>query len=222
MFSRNPERSPVPGTTPVPNTDPAPVRPGSPAAPVPPAAPPQAGGMAIVTGVRDVAPAPGPALQAAVAAGTVIARTDRIEGTIRASEAIRVLGSVEGRIEAAMLVVEEGARIQAEIVVDEAVVAGEIIGTVTCRQRLEVRPTGRITGQVETVRLMLHEGAAVDGEMRMLRTEAGEPAPARPSVPPPAAPAAREGGVRTGATRAVRTESRGEGPGGLLPLEDAR
>ena len=32
MFSRNPERSPVPGTTPVPTTEPAPARPGSPAA----------------------------------------------------------------------------------------------------------------------------------------------------------------------------------------------
>jgi len=218
MFSRNPERSPVPGTTPVPATEPAAGRP-TPAAPPaverpsgPPPRPEPTGGVAIVTGVRDVASTPGPALQAALAAGTVIARTDRFEGTIKATEAIRILGSVEGRIEAATLVVEEGAKVKAEIVVDEAVVAGEVTGTLTCRNRLEVRPSGRITGQVETVRLMLHEGASVDGEMRMMRAgdrSADDPVPA----PPPAPPNPREGGVRRAPARAERPDP------GLLGLE---
>jgi cytoskeletal protein CcmA (bactofilin family) len=129
--------------------------------PVPP-------GSAPVPGARDVSQPqmpPPPVLTDA----TVIARADRVEGTLRVADVVRVLGSVEGRIEAATLVVEEGARVNADVVADEVVIAGEYHGKLICRQRLEVRASGRVSGLVETFRLMLHEGAAVDGEVKMLK-----------------------------------------------------
>jgi cytoskeletal protein CcmA (bactofilin family) len=150
-------------------------------------------GTAPVPGVRDVSPPPQPYNPQAHAEITVVARTDQVEGTLRVADLLRVLGSVEGRIETTTLIVEEGARVAADVVADEVVIAGEYNGTLTCRQRLEVRPTGRVAGTIETFRLMLHEGAAVDGEMKMLK----QPGLAE-------AEAIRAGGVRGAADPGLR------------------
>ena len=93
-----------------------------------------------------------------------------------------VFGSVKGRIEAVQSRIEDGASVDAEVIVDEAIVAGEFTGNLTCRERLEARPSGRISGRVETFKLMLHEGASVEGEMHMLSESAV--IPPRPSVAP--------------------------------------
>lgn len=228
MFSRNPERSPVPGTTPVPDRTPVAPQPPSPA---PSPFPPGASGVpverperasTVVTGVRDVATTPSPTLARAVDAGTTIARTDRIEGTIRTTEALRIMGTVEGRIEAGILMVDEGARVKAEIVADEAIIAGEVNGVLTVSGRLEVRATGRVSGQIEAVRLMLHEGGAVDGELRMMRQGDGSPMPARPTAPAPRreAPAApkAEAASREPSGRAATRQNAAGGPPALAPL----
>jgi len=78
------------------------------------------------------------------------------------------MGSVKGRIEAVQVRIEDGASVDADVIVDEAIIAGEFTGNLTCRDRLEARASGRINGRVETFKLMLHEGASVEGEMHML------------------------------------------------------
>lgn len=106
---------------------------------------------------------------------SVIASDDHLEGTFTSRGTVRVEGSVNGRIEAVRVRIQEGARVEADVVVDEAIVAGEFTGKLICRQRLEARPTGRISGQVETFKLMLHEGASVEGEMHMLPDPSAAP-----------------------------------------------
>jgi cytoskeletal protein CcmA (bactofilin family) len=121
-------------------------------------------------------PVPGPApvpTPAAVHAGpgpddSVIARDDHFEGTFTSRGTVVVIGSVKGRVEAVRVRIEDGARVDADVIVDEAIVAGEFTGNLTCRERLEAHASGRINGRVETYRLMLHEGASVEGEMHML------------------------------------------------------
>ena len=104
---------------------------------------------------------------------SVIARDDHFEGTFTSRGTVRVLGSVKGRIEAVRVRIEDGAHVDADVIVDEAIIAGEFTGNLTCRERLEARASGKISGHVETHKLMLHEGASVEGEMHML----SEPAP---------------------------------------------
>ena len=99
---------------------------------------------------------------------SVVASDDHVEGTFTSRGTVIVMGSLKGRVEAVRLRIEPGASVDAEVIVDEAIVAGEFTGTLTCRERLEARPTGRISGRVETFKLMLHEGASVEGEMHML------------------------------------------------------
>ena len=98
----------------------------------------------------------------------MIARDDHFEGTFTSRGTVVVIGSVKGRIEAVRVRIEDGARVDADVIVDEAIVAGEFTGNLTCRERLEAHASGRINGRVETYRLMLHEGASVEGEMHML------------------------------------------------------
>jgi cytoskeletal protein CcmA (bactofilin family) len=108
---------------------------------------------------------------------SVIARDDHLEGTFTSRGTVVVMGSVKGRIEAVQLRIEDGASVDADVIVDEAIIAGEFTGNLTCRGRLEARASGRINGRVETFKLMLHEGASVEGEMHML-TEAPKDASA--------------------------------------------
>lgn len=163
--------------------------------------------------------APEPTTEAApVEAGpgpddSVIARDDHLEGTFTSRGTVVVMGSVKGRIEAVRVRIEDGATVDADVIVDEAIIAGEFTGNLTCRERLEARASGRINGRVETFKLMLHEGASVEGEMHML-TEApkdaaetirgsaplrgdtsrasgpDEPRPATPAAPAAATPSA--------------------------------
>jgi cytoskeletal protein CcmA (bactofilin family) len=99
---------------------------------------------------------------------SVIAADDHLEGTFTSRGTVVVMGSVKGRIEAVQIRIEDGASVDADVIVDEAIIAGAFTGNLTCRERLEARASGRINGRVETFRLMLHEGASVEGEMHML------------------------------------------------------
>lgn len=152
---------------------------------------------------------------------SVVARDDHFEGTFTSRGTVRVMGSVKGRIEAVRVRIDDGAHVDADVIVDEAIIAGEFTGNLTCRQRLEARASGRISGHVETHKLMLHEGASVEGEMHMLTEspkDASETirgsAPLRgesrergaSTKPEPAAPAPRSAGSKVALAAATAPE----------------
>lgn len=137
------------------------------------------------TGMRDVVPVPVASDSPLSAPGhmdeSVIGRDDKFEGTLRTQRSVRILGQLQGHIEAAKSVyVEEGAKVDADLTADEAIISGLYSGKLVCRQRLEIRSTGVTKGEIETVRLMLHEGGFIDGELHMQRPERA-PAAARDS-----------------------------------------
>lgn len=91
-----------------------------------------------------------------------------IDGTIRTDHDLRVEGSVSGRIQCdGVLLVAEGALVDAEIDAASIVVAGEMSGTVRCRGRLEIQATGIVRGDVRTGALVIHEGARYEGQIAM-------------------------------------------------------
>ncbi|MEO7117903.1 MAG: polymer-forming cytoskeletal protein [Candidatus Limnocylindrales bacterium] len=109
---------------------------------------------------------------------SVVAADDRIEGKLKTSRGVRILGTIDGSIESASHVhIEQSAKVTADVTAEEVIIAGQYSGKLICRQRLEVMPTGRVSGTIETVKLMLHEGGYVDGELHMQKsTEAAEAA----------------------------------------------
>lgn len=108
---------------------------------------------------------------------TVIAREDRIDGTVRGHRAVQVLGQVKGKIEAPTVTIEEGAKVTGDITAEEVIVGGEYSGKLTISKRLEVRPSGRLSGRIETLKMLLHEGGIIDGELHMIKA-ADEATPA--------------------------------------------
>lgn len=168
---------------------------------------------------------------------SVIARDDHLEGTFTSRGTVVVMGSVKGRIEAVQVRIEDGATVDADVIVDEAIIAGQFTGNLTCRERLEARASGRISGRVETFKLMLHEGASVEGEMHML-TEAPKDAsetirgsaPLRGETdkadadkpePRPAAPAAATPPTATPSPSAVSSSTTGSSGTAGAPSEPA-
>ena len=130
---------------------------------------------------------------------TVVAREDRIDGTVRGHRAVRVLGQVKGKIEAPTVTIEEGAKVTADVTADEVIVAGEYSGKMTCSKRLEVRPSGRLSGRIETLKMLLHEGGVIDGELHMIKAAEEETPAARTGAsvragPPPSRASARLSG----------------------------
>lgn len=153
-------------------------------------------------GVRDVSVPPPPTTQAPTVASmptelTLIGRADRLEGTLKVTDTLRIQGTLEGSVEATTVHIDEGAKVRADITADEVVIAGDYSGKLICRQRLEIRATGQVVGHVQTFRLMLHEGGSIDGELKMLK----QPAPGEAeSGRGPSGRSSREPGPRSNAS----------------------
>jgi cytoskeletal protein CcmA (bactofilin family) len=123
-----------------------------------------------MSNVRELSAAPPPPPTPTVPQDTtVVARGDRLEGTLKVNQTLRIAGTLEGKVEATTVYLEEGSNVKADITADEVVIGGEYQGKLVCRQRLEMRATGQVTGTIETLRLMLHEGASIDGELHMVK-----------------------------------------------------
>jgi cytoskeletal protein CcmA (bactofilin family) len=91
-----------------------------------------------------------------------------VEGTLRTDHDLRVEGSASGTIQCdGVLIVAEGALVDAEIDAASIVVAGEMSGKIRCRGRLEIRSTGIVRGDVQTGALVIHEGARYEGQIAM-------------------------------------------------------
>ncbi|HEX2493242.1 MAG TPA: polymer-forming cytoskeletal protein [Steroidobacter sp.] len=69
-------------------------------------------------------------------------------------------GSVRGA-----LTVSEGSRWQGDIHATNAVVAGEIEGTLAIVEKLEIRKTARIRGSVRARSIAVARGAVIEGDM---------------------------------------------------------
>jgi cytoskeletal protein CcmA (bactofilin family) len=130
-----------------------------------------------MSNVRELSAAPAPPPAPTVPQDvTVVARGDRLEGTLKVNQTLRIAGTLEGKVEATTVYLEEGSTVKADITADEVVIGGEYTGKLICRQRLEMRATGQVMGTIETLRLMLHEGASIDGELHMVKPAKPEPA----------------------------------------------
>lgn len=121
--------------------------------------------------------------------GTVIAAGAEMEGTLRTREPVRIAGALRGRLESsAAVVVEQGARLEAQVVAPELVVGGLIDGDVDCHGRCLVRASALVRGVLRAGALRIEEGAWLDGKFQMrpiddpalptptVEVEAGRPA----------------------------------------------
>lgn len=101
-------------------------------------------------------------------AETIVGATSSFDGTLRCESNLRIRGSASGEISCGKaLVIEESARVNANIRAANAVVAGQLEGSIVCEGRLEVLATGRVTGELTAGVLIIQEGAFFEGHLKM-------------------------------------------------------
>ncbi len=98
---------------------------------------------------------------------TVIGPGSKFTGTLQGSDNIVVLGRVEGDCDLnATIVLEEPGYFEGNITAENVVIAGEVKGNVTARNKLEIVSSARIIGDVSGEVIAIAEGASVQGQMR--------------------------------------------------------
>lgn len=100
-----------------------------------------------------------------------------IKGELSGSEDLYVDGSVEGSIELRnnSLTVGPNGKVKANVTAKGVVVQGQLDGTITASDRVELKKTAVVSGDITTQRVAIEEGAAFRGKVDIQR-EAGKAA----------------------------------------------
>ncbi len=104
---------------------------------------------------------------------TYLGSDGNIEGTIEFENAIRLDGSVKGKIfsKAGTVIVGEKAVINARINVDIAVIMGKVNGTIEARKRIEVYPPACVVGDMQAPTILIESGVIFNGNCSMKAKE---------------------------------------------------
>lgn len=121
-------------------------------------------------------------------AETVIGVSSSVDGTLKCESNLRVKGSAQGEIACAKsVIIEESARVNANVRAANAIVAGQLEGSIVCSGRLEILATGRVAGELTAGVLIIQEGAFFEGHLKMKERGSENKAAVEP-------PAGRKGG----------------------------
>jgi cytoskeletal protein CcmA (bactofilin family) len=132
--------------------EPAPQQPASPAVPASPA-------PSAATSYSA------PAAPKAKPPASILSSDLQIKGNVRTTGDIQVEGQIEGDIRAHLLTVGEGATIKGELVADDVVINGRIVGRV---RGLKVRltSTARVEGDIIHKTIAIESGAHFEGSVQ--------------------------------------------------------
>lgn len=102
--------------------------------------------------------------------GTVIGQTIHISGEIHGEEDLIILGTVTGKIFLKeSLVIEESARLEADIETRSIEVSGQVTGDIVASDRVEIRTNGQVEGNIKSPRITIADGALFKGNVDMNR-----------------------------------------------------
>jgi len=107
----------------------------------------------------------------------LLGQGSEFEGKLSFEGTVRIDGTFRGDIQSqGLLMIGESAVVEAEILVDTAVIGGEVRGNITAKSKIELQASARVTGNLSTPALVVKEGARFDGQCQMQNRER----PARP------------------------------------------
>jgi cytoskeletal protein CcmA (bactofilin family) len=97
---------------------------------------------------------------------TFIGVGSKFTGNLECEGDLVLGGHVDGEgLVKGTLTLSEGSRWDGKIDAVNAIVAGEVIGTLIVAEKLEIRKTARIRGSVQARSIAVAQGAVIDGEM---------------------------------------------------------
>ncbi len=111
---------------------------------------------------------------------TILGPESSFEGKLVFDGTVRIDGNFKGQIKTDnVLVIGQGARVEATIEVGSIVVNGEVIGDVTAKQLVEIHAPGKLRGNISTPQLMIAKGVIFEGSCKMEAAVAERPPAAK-------------------------------------------
>ena len=83
-----------------------------------------------------------------------------IKGDLSFKGSFRIDGRFSGRIDSdSVLIVGDNGKVEADIIIGNIIINGEVNGTIQAKEKVEKNASGRVIGQVITPKLSVEEGA---------------------------------------------------------------
>lgn len=113
---------------------------------------------------------------------TLLGRGASFEGKLMFEGTVRIDGKFKGEVVSDdVLVIGEGAIVEAEIDIGEVIIQGTVIGNVKAKRSIEIHAPGKVKGDLHTPSLQVDKGVIFEGRSFM------EGLTATPKVSAPAA-----------------------------------
>jgi cytoskeletal protein CcmA (bactofilin family) len=107
---------------------------------------------------------------------TLLGKGAVFEGKLTFEGAVRIDGTLKGEVFSdGVLIVGEGAQVEAEIDVGEALVQGSIIGNIRAKRSIELHASARVRGDLTTPGLQIAKGAVFEGRCSMENAAGSRP-----------------------------------------------
>jgi cytoskeletal protein CcmA (bactofilin family) len=103
---------------------------------------------------------------------TLLGRGASFEGKLTFEGTVRIDGRFKGEVFSDdVLVIGEGAIVEAEIDVGEIIVQGTVLGNIKAKRSIEVHAPGRVKGDIHTPSLQIDKGVMFEGRSFMEGTQ---------------------------------------------------
>jgi cytoskeletal protein CcmA (bactofilin family) len=110
---------------------------------------------------------------------TLLGKGSEFEGKLSFEGTVRVDGKLTGEIFTDdVLIVGEGAEVNAEVTVGAIVIQGTVRGNITAKRSVEIHSPGRVRGNINTPSLFIEKGVFFDGQCQMDSSGASDTVPA--------------------------------------------
>ena len=123
---------------------------------------------------------------------TLLGRGAAFEGKLTFEGTVRIDGKFKGEVFSDdVLVIGEGAHVEAEVDVGEIIIQGTVVGNIKAKRSIEIHAPGRVKGDVHTPSLQIDKGVVFEGRSFMEqamsnapRAQAAQPAQPKPQPKP--------------------------------------
>jgi len=118
---------------------------------------------------------------------TLLGRGASFEGKLTFEGTVRVDGKLKGEVFSDdVLVVGEGAYLEAEVDIGEIIIQGTVVGNIRAKRGIEIHAPGRVKGDLHTPSLQIDKGVIFEGRSFMEAASVPQPK-AGPTASPPGA-----------------------------------
>jgi cytoskeletal protein CcmA (bactofilin family) len=118
---------------------------------------------------------------------TLLGRGATFEGKLTFEGTVRIDGRFKGEVFSDdVLVIGEGAQVEATIDVGEVIIQGIVVGNITAKRSIEIHAPGRVKGDLHTPSLQIDKGVVFEG--RSFMEQAVQTKQAAPAAAPKPAP----------------------------------